>query len=151
VHAAPLATSAVVGRLPPPQTEPGVVAEEGGENRLFGATFTVVGSKNGWMLIKDAAVGIYHDGKDRTIFRGPGWLPGDAVGFTVGSPVLRAGPNKTDKPVANLSDTDKGYAPSLYPVQRVHACQGSAVEVTVILDPAYEDRTAKPMRGWARH
>src|SRR5690349_11800615 len=70
IRATPAATGAVVGHLPPPKTEPGVVAEEGGEGRLFGADFTVVGSKNGWVLIKAASVGAY-SGNEHTVFAGP--------------------------------------------------------------------------------
>jgi hypothetical protein len=149
IRAAPAATAAVIGHLPPPKTEPGVVAEEGGEGKLFGADFTVIGSKNGWVLIKAASVGAY-SGKERTVFVGPGWLPGDAVGFTIASPVLRTGPRKTDKPVATLRDAVNGYGPDMYPVKRVYACNGGAVDITVVLDPGYDPK-AKPMRGWALH
>jgi hypothetical protein len=143
VRAAPDAHAAVIGHLPPEYSEP--TASES-----FAVEFTIIGSKNGWLLIKAAETGQYGDGPTKTVFAGPGWISGALVGFTIGSNVLRSGPAKTDKEVVRLIDTDKGYGPDSYAVKRVHACQGHAVEVTAVLAPSLE-KNAKPVRGWARH
>ena len=143
VRSGPSAASPVVGHLPPEHAEPGA-------DETFAVEFTIIGSKNGWLLIKDAKTGQYGDGPEKTVFTGPGWISGGLAGFTVGSAVLRAGPTKADTLVAKLQDSAKGYGPDSYIVQRVHECRGSAVDVTVLLGPSI-DPHAKPVRGWARH
>ncbi len=143
VRSGPSATAPVVGHLPPDYSE-------AGSDETFAVEFTIIGSKDGWLLIENAQTGQYGDGPAKTVFAGPGWISGGLVGFTLGSTVLRAGPSRTDKLVAKLMDDAKGYGPDSYIVQRVHGCKGGAVEVTAVLAPSI-DAHAKPVRGWARH
>jgi hypothetical protein len=143
VRGGPSATAPIVGHLPPDYSE-------SGSDETFAVEFTIIGSKNGWLLIKDAQTGQYGDSPLKTVFAGPGWISGGLVGFTLGSTVLRAGPTKADKLVAKLSDDAKGYGADSYMVLRVYECRGSAVDVTAVLPPSI-DKHAKPVRGWARH
>jgi hypothetical protein len=141
VRSGPSAAAPVVGHLPPDYSG-------AGSDETFAVEFTVIGSKDGWLLIKDARTGQYGEGPQKTVFAGPGWISGGLVGFTLGSTVLRAGPTKADKLAAKLSYG--AYGPDSYLVQRVHACRGGAVDVTVVIAPSIDPK-AKPVRGWARH
>lgn len=141
VRSGPSATAPVIGHLPPE-----TVDRSAGDS--FAVEFTIIGSKNGWMLIKDAKTGQYGDKPEKTVYAGPGWISGALVGFTIGTSSLRSGPSSTDKPIAKLSDRDKGYGPDSFVVKRVYECRGSAVDVTIVL---VTDPKAKPIRGWSRH
>src|SRR5581483_3413643 len=66
VRAAPSANAPIIGHLPASYSEPG-------SDEDFAVEFTIVGSKNGWMLIRHAKTGMYGDGPEKTIFAGPGW------------------------------------------------------------------------------
>ena len=141
VRAAPDAHAPVIGHLAREYTDPSAKMD-------FAPEFTIIGSKNGWMLIRDAKIGQYGDKPEKTVYAGPGWISGGLVGFSIGTNSLRSGPAATDKPIAKLVDPDKGYGPDSFAVKRVHECRGSAVDVTIVLAT---DPKAKPLRGWSRH
>ena len=144
VRSGPSATAAVIGHLPPQSSSsPGV-------DENFAVEFTIIGSKNGWMLIKEAQTGQYSDAPLKTVFAGPGWISGTLVGFGIGTNGLRSGPAATDKVIAHLIDTARGIGPDSYAVKRVYECRGGAVDVTIVLPPGIDPK-AKPIRGWSRH
>ena len=144
VRSGPDAHAPVIGHLPPQS------ASSPGVDENFAVEFTIIGSRNGWMLIKDAQTGQYSDAPLKTVYAGPGWISGALVGFGIGTNGLRSGPSATDKVIAHLIDTAKGIGPDSYAVKGVHECRGSAVDVTIILPPGIDPK-AKPIRGWSRH
>lgn len=140
LRAAPSAQAAIIGHLPPRE------AVEPGSDDLVGAEFDIIGGKDGWLLIRDAHAGA----DDKLVFKGPGWISGRLVGFTLGGGVLREAPDVDAKAVAKLSGELKdgsGYGPDSYEVMAVHGCAGHFVDVTIRLAPSIAPK-AKPLRGW---
>jgi hypothetical protein len=136
VRAAPRATAPVIGRLPPR-------AKMKDEDEIVGVEFEIIGSKDGWLLVRNP---------DRGEFKGPGWVSGRLVSFTIGSPKLLVAPADDAKVVASLQHAgDSGIGPDSFEVKQVHGCQGHYAEVTVVLAPSVEappGLSKKPMRGW---
>jgi hypothetical protein len=143
VRSGPDAHAPVIGHLAREYSDPSVKMD-------FAAEFTIIGSKNGWMLIKDAKTGQYGDKPEKTVYAGPGWISGGLVGFSIGTNSLRSGPAATDKVIAHLIDTARGIGPDSYAVKRVYGCRGSAVDVDIVLPPGVDPK-ARPIRGWSRH
>lgn len=133
VRAAPRANAPVIGRLPPivyiSPTDP------------VGTGLHIVGAKDGWLLIRDAKGGP----EDRVVFEGPGWISAALVSVTLGGHYLRAEPKDDGKAVADLIDSDKGYGPDSYHVQRIHNCAGKFLEVTA------SPTRGVTVHGWTRH
>ncbi|TMJ59186.1 MAG: SH3 domain-containing protein [Alphaproteobacteria bacterium] len=120
IRSQPRATAPIVGRLPPlfPLTSADIV----------GAEFEIIGSKNGWLLIRNADAAIDKQGNGKRVFKGPGWISGRLAGATLGMPELRAAPNRDAAIVARLYDADKGWGPDSFGVTRIHACDGDYVD-----------------------
>jgi len=140
VHSGPRPDAPAVGRLPPPAP-----IEPGGDV-LFGTEFDILGVKNGWLLISKAEVEFNEQSK--VVFKGPGWIPGEKVGFVIGSQELRAAPANNAKIIAKLTGETKngeGYGPDSYDTLHVHACQGHFVELTI--EPP-RGVAGGPRRGW---
>jgi hypothetical protein len=137
VRAAPRADAPVIGRLPPR-------AKMKDDDEIVGVEFEIIGSKNGWLLVRNP---------DRGDFKGPGWVFGRLVSFTIGSPKLLAAPVDGAKVVAGLQYSgDVGIGPDSFDVKQVHGCRGHWAEVTVVLAPSVDPppgMTRKPVRGWA--
>lgn len=140
VRSAPRANAPVIGRLPPR------APLEPGSDEIVGAEFEIIGAKDGWLLIRDAQAG--EDSKP--VFKGPGWISGRLVDFTLGGNALRAAPDSDAKTIAKLSGELKdgsGYGPDSYEVLAVHGCESHFVDVTIVLARSLKTG-AKPMRGW---
>jgi hypothetical protein len=137
VRAAPSANAPVIGHLPPR-------AKMKDDDEIVAVEFDIVGAKNGWLLVQNP---------DRGDFKGPGWLSGRLVGFTIGSPKLLAAPAADAKVVASLQSIgDFGIGPDSFEVRQVHRCQGHWAEVTVVLAPSVGPPPGMhkgPLRGWA--
>ncbi len=141
IRSAPDAAAAIIGHVPP---EPNVPAGE----ETVASSFDIIGSKNGWLLIRNVRPGGAADQDTGISFKGPGWISGALAGFTVGSTKLRGAPSLSAPAIARLGDEAKGYGPDSYAVKRVNACSGTFADITVQLPPGI-DRHAKPVRGWA--
>ena len=142
IRAAPRANAQTIGRLPPMAP-----LSPGGDER-FGAEFDILGVRNGWLLIAKAE--IESDDKIKTVFEGPGWLPGDKVDFVIGSQELRTAPANNAKMIAKLiGETEDGnaYGPDSYRVLRLHGCHRHFVDLT-IAPPRGARGSGVPMRGW---
>ena len=140
VRSAPRADAPVIGHLPPP------APLYPGNSERFGAEFNILGVRDGWLLISEADVE-FND-QVKVVFKGPGWIPGDKVGFIIGSQELREAPANDAKVIARLSGKEKDgtvYGSDSYRTLRVHACQGHFVEVTIA--PPHGVR-GQPLRGW---
>ena len=140
LRAAPSAQAPIVGHLPPRQPiEPGA-------DDLVGAEFDIIGARDGWLLIRDAHAGP----DDKLVFKGPGWISGRLVGFTLGGGVLRDAPDVDAKVIAKLPGELKdgsAYGPDSYEIVAVHGCFSHFVDVTIKLAPSIAPK-AKPLRGW---
>jgi len=140
VRSAPQANAPVIGRLPPR------ARLETGSDETVSAEFKIIGAKNGWLLIRGAQAGE----NTKQAFKGPGWIPGRLVGFTLGGNALRAVPDIDAKAIAKLSgELQDGsvYGPDSYAVLAVHGCESHFAEVTIVLARSLM-RGSKPMRGW---
>ena len=73
IRSAPDAKAPVVYRMMP-EKEP---------DDTYGAEFEAIGSKNGWLLIRNVELGSYGDGNAKIVFKGPGWIAGSLVGLLV--------------------------------------------------------------------
>ncbi|HEX3810570.1 MAG TPA: hypothetical protein VHW02_12830 [Rhizomicrobium sp.] len=139
IRSAPNANASVIGHVPAEMNLPG------GEDTVS-ASFDIIGSKDGWLLVRNVDAGGAAGGTDyKIVFKGPGWISGALAGFTVGSSELRSAPSKTSPIVVTLTDEKNGIGADSYAVKRVHACQGTFADITV--QPP--DSKAKPVRGWA--
>jgi hypothetical protein len=140
VRSAPRVDAPVIGYLPPrARLEPG-------SDMIVGAEFDIIGAKDGWLLIRNALTGA----DARQVFKGPGWISGKLVGFTLGADTLRVAPENDAKAIAKLSGELKdgsGYGPDGYMVLAVHGCESHFADVTIKLARSIMPG-GKPMRGW---
>ena len=91
----------------------------------YGAEFEVIGSKNGWLLIRNAESGQYGDGNGKIVFKGPGWISGALVSFTINDSDMRSDPSPNAKVIAKLAgDNGAGgvWGPDSFGVTRVYGC-----------------------------
>ncbi|MCK9908430.1 hypothetical protein MXD81_04780 [Microbacteriaceae bacterium K1510] len=139
VRAAPNGKAPVIGQLPPR------APMQGDDSEIVGVEFEIIGSKDGWLLVRNP---------DRGTFKGHGWIYGGLVSGTIGGPQLLASPASNAKVLAELHhEGETGVGPDSFEVMQVHACQGRFVEVTVKLAPSiapYPGLPKQPMRGWVR-
>ena len=134
LRGAPRADAPIIGHLAP--------LTKIDRDTYTGVEFEIVGSKDGWLLIRN--------GKPETDFRlnaanaadGRGWVSGKLVGVTLASRPLRAAPRRDAAIVAQFAGSNWG--PDSVAVLVVHACQGGYVEITGT--PVGD----KPLRGWSR-
>jgi hypothetical protein len=140
IRSLPRADAPIIGHLPPRfALTPG---------DLVGAEFDIIGSKGGWLLIRNAEAVVDTRGKGKRVFKGPGWISGGLAGAMLGSQILRAEPRRDAAIVASLLDADKGWGPDSFAVMRIHACQGDFVEVT-LRSPQIPSEPEKLLRGWS--
>ena len=135
IRSAPDANAPVIFRLMP-EKEP---------DDTYGSEFEVIGAKNGWLRIRDAELGAYGDGNPKIVFKGPGWISGALVGFTINDPNMRSGPSPNAKVIARLEgDNGAGsvWGPDSFGITRVYGCSGAFAEVSGVTP------LKKPYRGW---
>ncbi|MEW6644614.1 MAG: hypothetical protein AB1586_29200 [Pseudomonadota bacterium] len=134
VRAAPRLDAAVIARVPPPDNQDG---------DSYAAEFRVVGSRGGWLLVKDVTVVDYGSGKgDRLVFAGPGWVFGDKVRFSINRPELRQAPKADAAVLGRLRSRDGASGPDAATIDHVHGCAGAFAEVTAHMTGE------PPRRGW---
>jgi hypothetical protein len=132
IRAAPSVNAEVIGRVPRPREDHDEAAE-----------FDIIGSRNGWFLIKGVKFVDYGSGKgDRAVFAGPGWVFADKVRFLINSADVRDAPAASAKVVARLRSADGASGPDSAKIDHVHGCSGAFVEATVHMDGQ------RPARGW---
>ena len=135
IRSAPDAKAPVIFRLKP-EIEP---------DDNYGSEFEVIGSKNGWLLIRNAELGAYGDGNPKIVFKGPGWIAGSLVGFTINDTNMRAAPSANAKVIAKLEgDNGEGgvWGPDSFGVTKVYGCSGAFADVSGVTP------TKKTYRGW---
>ena len=132
VRSAPRADAPIIGRLAPPvRLDP---------DTETGVEFDVVGSKDGWLLIRHASDGgLTLDAAHRA--DGRGWVSAKLVGTQLRLPALRSAPRRDAPEIARLLGDNWG--PDSAGVTAIHGCQGRYMEVTAA-PPG-----GKPLRGWS--
>jgi hypothetical protein len=133
VRIAPRADAAVIGRLAPLTK---ISADE-----WTGVEFDIVGSKDGWLLIKnpnradDMKLDAAHAADGR------GWIWGGLVGTQLTSVPFRSAPRRDAPAVARFYG--ENWSPMSVGVSAIHGCEGKYVEVTAV------PPNGKPLRGWS--
>jgi len=133
VRSAPSADAPVIGRLSP--------RVRLGPDTYTGAEFEIIGSKDGWLLIRSVKPETDLELDAANAADGRGWISGKLVGVTLASEPLRAAPRRDAAIVAHLSG--ENWGPDSVLVSVVHACLDEYVEVTGT------PFGLKPLRGWS--
>lgn len=133
IRNAPRADAPVIGHLAPLAR---IAADE-----WTGVEFDIIGSKNGWLLIKhpNPSDGMKLDAEHAA--DGRGWIWGGLVGTQLATVPLRSGPRRETPALARFKGDNWG--PDSVAVSAIHACEGKYVEVTA----TPSDGTT--VRGWS--
>jgi hypothetical protein len=132
IRSAPRADAPVIIRLPPR------VFLDPGHSDSVGWEFAVIGSRNGWLLIKN----VHWVNVPDQLWAGPGWMWGGLAGVSLRSVVLRASPRRDAPVIDQLMDLEKGWMPDSFLVSQIHGCRDKFVEVSI--------SQPKRLRGWSR-
>ncbi len=133
LRSAPRADAPVIGHLAPKrQIAPGT---------YVGIEFDIVGSKDGWLLIRNG-----DPAEDFTLHPanradGRGWVSGNLVGTTLSQRPFRTAALRDAPLVPEMAGRVWGADSAV--VSAVHACNGKYVEVTAT------PSGGKPQRGWS--
>jgi hypothetical protein len=135
VRAAPRKDAAIIGRIPAARDQAG---------DTYAAEFDIIGSRDGWLLVRAARFADYGDGKgDHAVFAGPGWVFADKVRFLINREEMRSAPRADAPIVARLSARGGASGPDSATIDHVHGCSGAFVDITA------HSESAAPARGWA--
>ncbi|HEX4199457.1 MAG TPA: SH3 domain-containing protein [Caulobacteraceae bacterium] len=135
VRAAPTKDAAIVGRLPAARAQAG---------DSYAVEFDVIGSRDGWLLIKNARFADYGGGQgDKAVFAGPGWVFADKVRFLINQVDLHKSPNVRSPVVAQLTNADHSSGPDSADIDHVYGCSGAFADVAAHMSGK------PPTRGWA--
>lgn len=132
VRAAPRADAPIIGHLASPsKIDP---------NTETGVEFDIVGSKNGWLLIRNGSDGgLTFDAEHRA--DGRGWVSAKLVGTQLRLPAFRSAPRRDAPEIAHFQGDSWG--PDSASVTAIHGCQGRYIEVSA------GPPDGKPVRGWS--
>jgi hypothetical protein len=135
IRAAPDRNAPIITKIPGERDEAG--------NKI-GPEFQVIGSVDGWLLIRQVTWAGY-DLNEKLIFNGLGWIAAGLVSFSAEDPWLRSAPRADASRVRGFSP-DENAAPGLEVndaiIKRVHHCSGSFVDVDL------EAPDGRKARGW---
>jgi hypothetical protein len=152
VRAGPDIHARIVGNIP---FDPGKPDED---YQGFGIGFRIIGSRNGWIKIRNAADGYQRPGlANKPIYNGEGWVHGSRVTFYVQSSRVRALPLREAPLIAEMSFevTHKGetswepmWLTEVARVEGVDACDGKWALVRYRGKPPMEgDKLLAPKLG----
>jgi hypothetical protein len=130
LRAAPGGKAAILKKVPNSRAEAG---------QRIAPELEVIGSKDGWFLVRNIHWEGYGDGVAALIFKGPAWVSATLVSAEMEGTGLRQRPEPDSPlitPPASASMADKR-------LRRMHGCSGSLVDATFDL----ADRTQ--IRGWS--
>jgi hypothetical protein len=134
IRLAPRADAEIIGKVPPARKQAG---------DSYAAEFEIVGSRNGWFLVRAVKFADYGSGKgDKAVFAGPAWVFADKVRFTINRAEVRGAPDDHAPVVAKLRSADDSAGPDSAFIDHVYSCSGAFAEAAVHMD-------GKPaVRGW---
>jgi hypothetical protein len=133
VRSAPRANAPIIGHLAPRVRVTPV--------ETTGVTFKILGSKDGWLLIRDGSPPTDFTLDPANAGDGRGWVSGRLVGTTLVAVYLRTAPRWDASAVANFGGPSS--SPESVVVSTVHGCRGKYVEVTG------SPLSGKTVRGWS--
>lgn len=134
IRSAPRADAEIIGRVP-------AARAQGGDS--YAAEFVIIGSRNGWLLVRDVKFADYGSGKgDRAVFAGPGWVFADKVRFTINRAEVRGAPAANAPVLARLRSADGAAGPDSAFIDHVYGCSGAFAEAAVHLEGQ------RAVRGW---
>ena len=142
IRAEPRADSAILGRL---------LVIENLYHEKIAADVHVIGVRNGWFLIEDAAYGDYDLPKNLPpLYAGRGWVSGRLLTTQVRMHTLKASPDENAADVVEMGDD--------YGITAILDCKGDWLRIETPLST--KDYTLKPklpsdgpsgtVRGWTR-
>jgi Bacterial SH3 domain len=135
VRSAPRADAPIIGHLAPRARVTPV--------ETTGVTFKILGSKDGWLLIRDGYPTTDFTLDPANADDGRGWVSGRLVGTTLVAINLRTAPRWDAPVVANFGGPSSSSSPESVVVSTVHGCRGKYVEVTGT------PLSGKTVRGWS--
>jgi hypothetical protein len=134
IRAAPRVDAEIIGRVPPPE-------EQAGDS--YAAEFDIIGSRNGWFLIRGVMFRDYGSDKgERRLFSGPGWVFADKVRFLINRPEVRGAPAGNAAVLAKLRTQDGAGGPDSATIDHVFGCSGAFADVAAHMEGQH------PVRGW---
>ena len=134
IRSAPRADAEIISRIPPARAQAG---------DSYAAEFDIIGSRNGWLLVRNVKFADYGSGKgDKAVFAGPGWVFADKVRFTINRAEVRGTPDEHAKVMAELRSADDSAGPDSAFIDHVYGCSGAFAEAAVHMDGK------PPVRGW---
>jgi hypothetical protein len=131
VRAAPRKEASVVATLP--------------HEADYAVEFEIIGSRDGWLLIRNAHAPSYGDAPDKKLFAGPGWVYADKVRFLINDPALRSQPQIDAPIVLPLTTPDHSEGPDSATIDHVYGCSGAFADVETHMSKGPKKR------GWATH
>jgi hypothetical protein len=134
IRSAPRGDAEIIGKVPPARPQAG---------DSYAAEFEIVGSRNGWLLVRAVKFADYGSGKgDHAVFAGPGWVFADKVRFIINRAEVRDMPDEKAKVVAKLRGADDSAGPDSAFIDHLYGCAGAFAEAAVHMDGK------PPVRGW---
>jgi hypothetical protein len=134
IRIGPRADAEIIGRVPPARAQ-------GSDS--YAAEFEIVGSRNGWFLVRAVKFADYGSGKgDRAVFAGPGWVFADKVRFMINRAAVRGAPADNAPVLARLRSADDSAGPDSAFIDHVFGCSGAFADAAVHMEGQ------RPVRGW---
>ncbi len=126
IRLAPRADAEIIGKVPPARAQAG---------DSYAAEFEIIGSRNGWFLVRGVKFADYGSGKgDKAVIAGPGWVFADKVRFMINRAEVRSAPAAEAPVLARLRSADGSAG--------LYSCSGAFAEAAVRME-------GKPaVRGW---
>jgi hypothetical protein len=117
IRISPRADAEIIGRVPPARAQ-------GGDS--YAAEFDIIGSRNGWFLVRAVKFADYGSGKgDRAVFAGPGGVFADKVRFMINRAEVRGAPADNAPVLAKLRSADDSAGPDSAFIDHVYGCSGA--------------------------
>jgi hypothetical protein len=134
IRISPRADAEIIGHVPPARAQ-------GGDS--YAAEFDIIGSRNGWFLVRAVKFADYGSGKgDRAVFAGPGWVFADKVRFMINRAEVRGAPADNAPVLARLRRADDSAGPDSAFIDHVYGCSGAFAEAAVHMEGQ------RPVCGW---
>lgn len=135
IRAAPDRNAPVIAKIPSERAE---------ADTRIGPEFQVIGSADGWLLIRQVIWRGY-DKNEKLLFNGLGWIAAGLVGVSAEDALLRSAPRADASAIMELfsaPNADPSWGPSDIIVKRVYRCSGSFVDADL------EIPDGQKARGW---
>lgn len=105
-------------------------------------SFQIIGSRNGWFLIRNPYQGGGQYGQLKRLYKGLAWLAPNLIGFYMEGYTLYSEPRIHSPVLLKLKDNEEEWSGSEVTVEQVHDCSGRFLDVTV------RRQGGQRVRGW---